>query len=403
LLLSPTRVQGVLLRSDCNALGTVGEAGGTLFDAMSGAILAESSIEPGDTRQLYNIGDGIGIASADTDEAIRLWGFARTGESEPLWRGPDRDARSISPDGGWAATMIGNVVTLTELASGESRSIALGSAQEGATLSDTAEDILVGPNGRTLLWRAFDGSARLMDTISGAELARFADAPALRAFGMTETALAAAGTDGVIRLWSTADPNGIDVSHPMTIALPVGDVRALGLSQDVTVLATSSKDGVQVWRLQGTGSAAKLTIPVAAQALALNHDGSRVAMMHANPDGSLLPIPLTVWDTSTGQQVAEMSVARALPAMAFSGGEGEDLIVAQGGEGVITVGRYFITVEELARRAAQVAGCRLVTDLERPAELTDAETARRLSSLDRPECEALLLRRLRERQRLGAN
>jgi hypothetical protein len=220
---------------------------------------------------------------------------------------------------------------------------------------------------------------------------------------MTETALAAAGTDGVIRLWSTADPNGIDVSHPMTIALPVGDVRALGLSLDGNVLATSSKDGVQVWRLQETGSAAKLTIPVGAQALALNHDGSRVAMMHANPDGSLLPIPLTVWDTSTGQQVAEMSVARALPAVAFSGGEGEDLIVAQGGEGVITVGRYFITVEELARRAAQVAGCRLATDLERPAELTDAETARRLPGLDRPECEALLLRRLRERQRLGAN
>ncbi len=392
LLPGQTGVEDILMREDCAALGTVAATGGALYDATSGALLAETAIEPGDARQLYNIGAGIGIASADRDDAIRLWGFSRTGDSEPLWRGGDRDARSISPDGRRAATLTDNIITLTDLATGESAPLSLDSAGDDATLSDTVKEILLGPGGKQMLWRAYDGSARLVDIATGAELARIEEAPPLSAAALAENRLASAGTDGIVRLWEMTDPAGLDITRPITFAQPITDVSALALSLDGRWLALAGRgpqDRVRLWDTTNLTPGGALPVITDAWALALNEDGSQLAVMHENPDGSILPTQVTIWDTTSGQKIAGMGVTRALPALAFGMGDDTDapdsLLVAHGGDGVTTIHRHFITTTELAQRAAQIVNCRLATDA--------IEDARQL----RPRCEALLLRQPRQR------
>jgi WD40 repeat protein len=371
-------VQSVLLRQDCEVIGAVTETGSILYDAATGDVLAQDAIERGDARQLYSSESGIGVASADRDDFVRLWAFARRGDSEPLWRGGYQAGPAVSPDGRWVATVTNEGLRLTDLETRESTPIVLRSDGEQGPDYGMIEDLLLGPGGKLLLWQDFEGNTHLAvrsnDEANKVEMPRFDEQSlSLRNLGLTEEHLVALGPDGIFRFWETADPSDLGLSLPMTLTAP-SEVQAFALSLDGQRLATASGagKGVQIWDLSKDKPSATLVgegVPAlgAIRALALNRDGTQLAVMHDSPKDPAMATPVTVWDTNTGRQVAEISVVEALPELAFGPLETDDgqprhLITAQGANGITTIYRQFLTVEELADRAAEVANCSLETD-----------------------------------------
>ena len=352
----------------------IGETGGILYNAATGIELAQTPIERGDARQLYNVGEGIGIASADRDDFIRLWAFARKGDSEPLWRGNYLAGPAIASDGGWAVTVTNEEIELTNLMTSESRPALVGSPENPGPEPGMIADILLGPEGRQLLWEDYDGNIHLANTAGDGEylgqLPRLEESPTLTHFSLARDRLAALGSDQILRVWDTTKLGALDFTAPMTIAVPARDVQALALSPDGRWLATASSgsEEVQIWNLDDKSAPETVRVGGASQALALSDQGAQLAVMYATPEDPMLATRVTVWgrDSNTAQisQTAELRVMRALPTMGF-GPPGDDettkkyLITAQKGNEIATIYRQFLTVEALAQRVAEVADCRL--------------------------------------------
>lgn len=210
--------------------------------------------------------DGEDIVSASNDKTIRVWdwqsgvtlrtirGYLGNGSDGKIF------AVAVSPDGktiaagGYFGASLGDKppygdIRLFDFATGKMKGVL--KAADYATY-----DLAFSPDGKTLaaggadgvvyLWRLDDKSA------SGWTLDKKLDADSWHidklAFAAAGTRLAATTTDNGIRLWDVI--KGEEIALPDE-AEPLRDisVMALAVSQDGSLFATGSKDGlVQLWR-----------------------------------------------------------------------------------------------------------------------------------------------------------
>jgi WD40 repeat protein len=252
--------------------------------------------------------DGRTVA-ASAEHQVRLWDVASDRHFLTLDHGARVKAVAFSPTGGLVATAgdDGNA-RLWQFPSGELRKTCV--AQSGYSLS-----LAFAPDGRSLavagsghsvtigLWDPSTGERQGELTDPGSALARCGSLPTASpssepglsigavAFSADGATLAAAGSDGIIRLW---DVSSGDLR--LTLSGHAVPVRRLAFTPDGRTLASLGEDNVlNLWHL-GTGQQL-FTLDTHGQelrGLAFSGDG-RLLVAGGRPPGSAGPSSLLLW------------------------------------------------------------------------------------------------------------
>jgi hypothetical protein len=187
--------------------------------------------------------DGKMLASASSDQTIRLWEVA-SGESRRELPGHAGAFNNVafSPDGKMlASASFDDTIRLWEVASGESH-------RELKGHSDPIWSVAFSPDGKILASASLDSTIRLWEVTSGEsrrELKGHTSYVVGVAFSPDGKMLASASLDGTIRLWDAASGE----SHRELIG-HTDDVNSMAFSPDGKMLASASSDQtIWLWDL----------------------------------------------------------------------------------------------------------------------------------------------------------
>jgi WD40 repeat protein len=322
----------------------LGDGSVRLFDAQSGAELAQLRGHQDTVTSIAFSPDGTVLASAGMDRTVRLWD-AHTGRAIATLKGHAERVTTIgfSPDGqhlasgGWdgevrlwdahsrvliadakgsdsdwsihfssdgsrlAIARPGDSVQLWDVTSGR----ALGRI---AGPKGTMALVSVSPDGNRLATATLGGlAARVWDVASGSLVAAVPGRISVLDFGPDGRVFAAGGADGVIHLWTAGRGTS-------TLAGTAAGVTQFAFSADGRRLLAGAADGsVRLWDVAGGQSL--LTVKGDAKpvtALALSPDGARLASGAA--DGTV-----QLWDAHSGAAVTKLAGhAKTISGLAFN-------------------------------------------------------------------------------------
>jgi len=181
---------------------------------------------------------------------------------------------------------------------------------------DVVTDLAFSPDGAALASSGRDGTVRL-HLLRGARssrvVSRHAAAAQRVAFSPDGQLLASGGKDGVVRLHRQGGAGG---GAGEDLGSPGGSVEALSFAPGGKTLAWAGEDpGVTRWSVRGHKVAARL-LPAAGSR-------ARILSLAHSPDGKLLAVGdaagnLSLWDLTTGAELATPRHGAAVHALAFS-------------------------------------------------------------------------------------
>jgi hypothetical protein len=158
----------------------------------------------------------------------------------------------------------------------------------------SVEDVAFAPDGTRLATACHDGTARVWDVASGAELhtLRHQDAVVRVAFAPDGTRLATTSSDGSARVWDVA--SGAELH---TLRHQEGPGLRVAFAPDSTRLATAGDDGTaRVWDVASGAELHTLHHQGSVEDVAFAPDGTRLAT--AGHDGTA-----RVWDVASGAEL----------------------------------------------------------------------------------------------------
>ena len=259
--------------------------------------------------------DGREVITASADGTARRWNIANERQlaliAEPN-SGPINSAQ-FSPDGQEILTASADHSARIWNASTGAQLVTL--AAHTATVTSAA----FAPDGRTVVTASVDSTARLWTAVPLEQLAVLGTSGhgslLWGAFNPSGQAFAAAGRDGIGRIWSTR-------GRPLA-TFPVGDVVQNGsFSTNGRLLAVAGNNGTaQVWTADGHRRLAALPIPsVTITGAVFSPDGQKIVTSGA--DGAV-----RVWSVATGRQLGVLRVGTVLLSVAI-GPDGREIVTA---------------------------------------------------------------------------
>ncbi|HYQ68825.1 hypothetical protein, partial [Actinophytocola sp.] len=244
--------------------------------------------------------DGRTLATAGTDETVRLWDVPDRGHRPVVLTGHTDDVVSVafSPDGRTLATASADrTVRLWDVA--DRRHPHGSGTLTGHT--DAVNAVAFSPDGRFIATASTDGTARLWDA-SGAPLATLTghtDAVYSVTFSPDGRGLATAGADRTARLWDVTD-----VRHPTALATLAGHtdtVWSVAFSPDGRTVATASWDHTaRLWDASGAASATLTGHTNLVYGLAFSPDGRTLATSGTDKTARL-------WDVADPRRPGELA------------------------------------------------------------------------------------------------
>jgi WD40 repeat protein len=307
-----------------------------LWDALSGAVVAELSGHDGSVRAiaLGRAGNRDVVVSGGDDARVQLWdatsgavvakliGHLGGIRAVALGRAGDRDVVVSGGSDGtvrlWDASS-GAVVAELSGHDGSVRAVALGRAGDG--------DVVVSGGS--------DGTVRLWDASSGAVVAELSghrggvNSAAVGRAGNRDVVVSG-GDDGTVRLWDAS--SGAVVAE---LSGHGGEVRAvaLGRAGDRDIVASGGLDGaVRLWDALSGAVVAELSgHRGSVYSVALGRAGDREVVVSGSWDGTV-----RLWDALSGAVVAELSGHRGSVYSVSLGRAGDrDVVVSGGGDGTV--------------------------------------------------------------------
>ncbi len=257
------------------------------------------------------------LASASTDQSVRIWDIARGQLSDVLYvtHGQSRSL-AFSPDGEFLA--IGNSDNSIQIYRLSDHQV----IKSLAGHSGTVRSLALSPDGWILASGSFDHTVRLWRFPSGPEIKTLTGHTSeVFCLGISTDGhvLASAGADKVIRLWSL--PDGVPLKalegHASTIT-------CLAASPDGQYIASGGRDNtIMLW-----------TIPEGRLRSAFEPQKNLITCLGIHPDGQVLGSgsydgSLTLWSASTGKAWLKIAAHQS----AVTG-----LVFSQDGQLMITSG-----------------------------------------------------------------
>jgi WD40 repeat protein/serine/threonine protein kinase len=241
--------------------------------------------------------DGRWLATGGEDATVRVWDMA-TGAEKVTLTGHEGEiiSTAFTPDGSRLASAGGdNTARVWDLPSGEAV-VTLGGHQWGVTGVDFSAD------GTRVATSSIDARIRIWNARSGALLRTFVTPASLTTIDYSPdgTRIATAGTDAIGRILDARTGHEL-----LTLAGHTGaGVADVAFTPDGDGLLTSGLDGTtRLWDVSVGGGRDWLTVPGAEliyTGVTFSPDGTAFAAP-AEPSG------VTVWDTSTGEELVTLT------------------------------------------------------------------------------------------------
>ena len=310
----------------------------------------------GPVRGLAFAPDGGHLLSASFDYSVLLWD-ARAGTVETTLLGHEAAVNAVAwlPNG--RAASVGDDGALVLWRPEDGSALARVDAHKGRAVA-----LAVAPDGARIVTGGWDGTVAVWDAAGAPQEAIPAGANVNAvAFGQ-DGALFAAGHDGVVRIWRSAD--GVQLGTLEGHGFPV---NALAVAPDGRTLASASTDEtVRLWDL-ATGET---------RATLYGHEGPVLALAFA-PDGQTLASGgadgrTVLWQTADGARIGA-AAGHAGPVFALAFAPDGRTLASGGADGTIVL----LAADELAtasdtwppRTRGRPAGSAAMADV--PADLAD--------------------------------